>query len=237
LFGAVLWRLSFAPEMSMNFDVWMYILLGLCVVKALITVVGKNITIVNVALFGVGIYMLIANGFTWPSFVVWILVLLLDVSSGIVAGFVLVANITGLVISGSDIVIENYSDLKWVAISLISLSIILFFKYYIVEGRDRDLARLYLRGGKLWIAVAIFYGALILTGYTMKNALYFPNNIYARLLGISNVKILLSYNLKMIGRTGLCFCAVWIGRELIMMFIERQKEKKAIADMKDTYKY
>jgi len=237
LFGAVLWRLSFAPEMSMNFDVWMYILLGLCVVKVLITVVGKNITIVNVALFGVSIYMLIANGFTWPSLVVCILVFLLDVSSGIVAGFVLVANITGLVISESGIAIENYSELKWVAISLISLSIILFFQYYIVEGRDRDLARLYLRGGKLWIAVAIFYGALLLNGYTLKNELNNPDHIAIRLLGLSNVKILLSYNLKMIGRTGLCFCAVWIGRELIMIFIERKKEKKAIADMKDTYKY
>ena len=239
LFGAAFWSLSFAPEICMNFDMWLFLLLVLGGLKAL-TIVLKKYTmneIVNVAIFGVGIYMLIVHGFMWSIFIIWILLLCLEAYSGIVAIFFFVAQIAGLVTGKVGIALGNYSELKWLAITLISLSIILLFQYAIVKTRDKDFSILYLKKGKLWIVVALLYLSLILHGYTMENRVNNPNYLLTRILGLANVKLLLSYNFKMIGRAGLCFCGMWIGRELILMFKERQKEKKAIADMRDTYKY
>lgn len=69
LMGAVVWKVSFMPNLQVTFNVWEYIFYTLCVGKTVFYLTNKKTGFTNIVIFGVGLHLLISTGFTWWKFI------------------------------------------------------------------------------------------------------------------------------------------------------------------------
>ncbi len=228
VFGAALFEIAYMPGFISDFSIWMYLFWGLCVWKGITKLRNKDMTWISLAIFCLGIYLMISTGFTWWKLLgVVMLSCVTDISSGIIGSGMLLMNITfGIMKIRSVGMLQEY---RWISVLLISLSFFLLVYHYVLGERDETITKMYLGKNWYWFVVAAVYALLSLAGTAIRNTANTANTafvVYERLFGHEMVDNLLEMNPLYIGVAGAVFCLIWIGREMMLIFIEKQIEKR-----------
>lgn len=226
--GAALFEIAYMPGFISDFSIWMYLFWGLCVWKGITKLRNKDMTWISLAIFCLGIYLMISTGFTWWKLLgVVMLSCVTDISSGIIGSGMLLMNITfGIMKIRSVGMLQEY---RWISVLLISLSFFLLVYHYVLGERDETITKMYLGKNWYWFVVAAVYALLSLAGTAIRNTANTANTafvVYERLFGHEMVDNLLEMNPLYIGVAGAVFCLIWIGREMMLIFIEKQIEKR-----------
>lgn len=159
-FGVIAWKLTFYPMLDINLTIWMCMLLGLSLVKGLLKIKKKDPIILNMIMFILSIFILITSGFQW-----WKLLLLSGItfSSGLlsfeIGGGVLLLKITSLVTSTSSqhIMMDGWNEYRWVAVTLISLAVILLLECHALLERETFFLKMYHKKNKYWLLSSLFF--------------------------------------------------------------------------------
>lgn len=226
LMGASVWKLSFMPEMTIDFSIWEYIFCGLCMGKSILALFKKKTGVVSTLLFGVGTYLLIAAGFTW-----WKLILLLCMSAfcnywpGILGGCALISNVTYLILNYNKLSVLEFVDYRWIAVLLLSLALGLLWLHAMLEAQDKNIIKLYFGKNKFWILATVCYATLILMVYCINLTQGTALNFYEKILGHDAMEWMLSWNPGLVGICGASFWVIWMIRERFLIFIEKRREK------------
>lgn len=227
LMGSFVWKLSFMPEMTLDFSIWEYIFCGLCIGKSILALFNKKTGFVSTLLFGVGTYLLIAAGFTW-----WKLILLLFMSAfcnywpGILGGCALVSNVTYLILKNNKLSVIEFVDYRWIAVLLLSLASGLLYLHALLGQRDEKVIKSYFGEKLFWILATGYYVFLIIMVYSLSLGQGMAVNIYEVILGHDTFEWMLSWNPGLVGICGVSFWIIWMIRERFLVFIEMWREKR-----------
>lgn len=225
LIGAVIWKLSFVPALKMDFGVPIYVFFGLCICKSILFLFRKKTMLTSIAILLVGCYLLFSTGFSWRIVILLICVTFGDYLPGILSGSAIVANVTYLIMSNNNLVVHDYEEYRWLAVLLISLSCFLLLLHAFLEERDIVVTKTYLGKNIFWILVSVHYLVLIPMSYGINMTQGTTLDIYRKILGNSNVEWILSWNPRLVGICGICFCLIWTLREWFLIYIEKRVEK------------
>ena len=227
LMGAAVWKLSFMQGLKLDFSLWEYLFCGLCIGRSVCTIHKKKTGLIGLAIFGVGIYLLIVSGFLW-----WRLLLLIfiattgDIFYGILGGSAMIANVTYLIMSAASLSESEFSEYRWMAVLLLSLAGVLLEGHALLGERAEKIGKVYFRKNLFWILVTVFYMVLALTEKSIAISTAAPVSIHQRLLGTENVNWILSWNPELVGFFGAGFCVIWMIREWFLVFIEKRASIK-----------
>lgn len=226
LIGASVWKLSFMPNLQATFNAWNYIFCILCIGQTIFRLTKKKTGIVSAAIFGVGMYLMISTGFAW-----WKLLLLLVVTfghywSGIIGGSALVVNATYWIMNKNSFSVMEFIDYRWIAVLLVSLSLVLLLLHSLLGERDEKIIKTYFGKNMFWIVVTLYYAMLIIIAYCVNMSNGMSVNLYEKILGTDTLQWMLSWNPYRVGICGVAFCLVWMMREWFLIFIEKRLEKK-----------
>ncbi|MBQ8804191.1 MAG: protein kinase [Tyzzerella sp.] len=190
--GMVACKLIYFPDMFIGFTQWEYVLLGLLILKAAMRFAKIDPTLFNFIILGVGIYSVFDSGFNWWKLLILLLIVF---SKGVLAGAAavtaLVLNIVSIVTIYNNLSLVISGEYKWVAVLLLSLSLVLLYQYAALNSDDYKLKFMLFKRNVYWILVSITYGCCVVYGMALNN------------------KYLQSLDLFKIGMFGLAFCAIW----------------------------
>lgn len=221
LLGAAMFEMAYMPGFISNFTMWMYLFWGLCVWKGITKLRNKDMTWISFVLLCFGIFLMISTGFTWWKLLgVVALSYLTDITTGIIGSCMLLMNITlGIMKIRS---VEMLREYGWISVLLISLSFFLLIYHYVLRVRDEEMTKMYLGKNLYWFVVAAIYALLSLTEVAIRNTVA----VYEGVFGHEMVDNLLDMKPLYIGVAGAVFCLIWSGREMMLIFIEKQIEKR-----------
>ena len=231
LMGTALWKLTFMPQMTLDFSLWVYVFCGLCLGKTALVLFNKKTSLVSVLLFGVGIYLTFTTGISW-----WKILMLLLLSAfcnywpGILGGCAMISNVTYLVMNKYGLEVSEYADYRWTAVLLLSLAFILLMLHALLGERDEKIIKSYFGKNMFWIVVTAYYIMLIPLNYGISLSQGTPLDIYNKVLGSRTVEWILSWNPRLVGICGACFCVMWVIREWFLIFIEKRREKRELEE-------
>lgn len=229
LMGSSVWKLSFMPEMTLDFSIWEYLFCGLCIGKSVLALFKKKTGFVSTLLFGAGTYLLIAAGFTW-----WKLILLLFMSAfckywpGILGGCAVISNVTYLILNNRKLSVIEFVDYRWIAVLLLSLAFVLLWLHAMLGAQDEKIIKSYFGKNLFWIMATVCYATLILMVYCVNLTQGTELNFYEKILGHDTMEWMLSWNPGLVGICGASFCAIWMIRERFLIFIEKRHEKREL---------
>ncbi|MDE7431348.1 MAG: protein kinase, partial [Lachnospiraceae bacterium] len=220
--GVAACKLTLVPEMEIPFSIWEYMFWICCFGKFLLKVFKKNSMLLSMVVFGIGIYLMAGTGFSWIRL---ILLVGLTFSSGISAGFLsggaLTANFIYIVQLQNDIWQRQYSEYSWLAVTLISLSVVLLYQYALLVMEDRKVVKQLYKRGFYWMMIVLLYGLVLLTGVQIDkmgdDAVFMPLVRWLYDMGVDHYRV---------GVSGLVFCVFWTIREKVL--IRNEKRKKPI---------
>ena len=221
LLGAAMFEMAYMPGFISNFTMWMYLFWGLCVWKGITKLRNKDMALISFVLLCFGIFLMISTGFTWWKLLgVVTLSYLTDIATGIIGSCMLLMNITlGIMKIRS---VEMLREYGWISVLLISLSFFLLIYHYVLRVRDEKLTKMYLGKNLYWFVVAAIYALLSLTEVAIRNTVA----VYEGVFGHEMVDNLLDMKPLYIGVAGAVFGLIWSGREMMLIFIEKQIEKR-----------
>ena len=198
---------------------------GLCMWKGISKLRNKDMTWISLALFCLGIYLMISTGFTWWKLLgVVMLSCVTDISAGIIgSGMLLMKIISGVMKISSVGTLQGYG---WISVLLISLSFFLLFYHYVLGERDETITKMYLGKNLYWFVVAAIYALFAFSETAIRTTRDTAFDLYGRLFGHEMVDNLLDMKPLYIGVAGAVFCLIWIGREMMLIFIEKQIDKR-----------
>ena len=178
---------------------------------------------VSASIFGLGIYLLLASGFSWWKLLLFIFIVLFDIFAGVLGGSAIVANVTYLIMSAVSLSESVFSEYRWMAVLLLSLAGVLLAEHALLGERIEEIGKVYFGKNSFWIFMTAFYMVLALTemSIAISTAASFP--IHQRLLGTENVDWILSWNPELVGICGAGFCVGWMIREWFLVFIEKKR--------------
>ena len=216
-FGVMAWKLTMAQEAMIKFSLWEYIFLAGGLAKGIFKAFRKETTFISIFILGVGIYLISISQFSWIKllFLFW-MTFSSGTSSGCLSGSILIANLVSMVQQTGEIDLNSYSEYNWVPIAIISIAMVLLYQYEILDTEDRKIFYLLYKRGMYWIMVCLMYVALVVVGCaTNLTAKYVYNK------GDTFLYFFSLFDATMVGLSGLGFCLIWIVRENIFAF--RQK--------------
>ena len=227
--GVVAWKLTMAPEMIISFSLWEYIFLVGCLGKGILKAFKKDIVLLSMGVLGVGIYLMVGTGFSWIKliFLLW-MTFSSGGSSGYLSAGVLIANFISIIQQTGNNDLYFYNDYSWVAITVISIAVVLLYQYEILTMEDRKTAQLIYKKGFYWIVIIFVYASLFISGCIRNPA---AMQIYSSIMGDKIASFMMSYDQKMVGLYGLGFCLFWVGREKLLIF----RQKRQIQKMNEQY--
>ena len=226
LMGAAAWKISFMPGLEVAFSFWGYLFYFLCIGQTALHVIKKKTGFISTAIFGVGIYLMISTGFTWWKVILLFILIFGHYWSGIIGGSALVANATYWIMNYNNYSVDEFSDYRWMAVLLISLSVVLLFLHSLLGERDEKIIKSYFGKNMFWVVVTLYYAMLIF----MSSCVNMSINVYEKVLGTNMLQWILSWNPYMVGICGVAFCVVWMVREWFLIFIEKRREQKEQED-------
>lgn len=221
LVGIMTWNLTISQDCSLHFSKWEYIFALLGVAKGFLKLAKKKTVLISIIMLGVGIYLLLTMHLSIvPSLIVVFMVLSSDLLTAYVgAGFTvfgLASELQGI----NAISLNTYENYSWTPIVLVSLAVVLLYQYEILSFEDRKTARIIYKRGFYWIIVCLLYMAMILIGVTGTETL---EQFIKTIFRMNDSHVLSTINWKAAGITGLLFCLYWIGRERVLLFIEKRR--------------
>ena len=222
--GIAAWKLTMAPQMVISFSLWEYIFWAACLGKGIQKAFKKDVILLSLCVFGVGVYLLINTGFTWPKLVLLLwMTLSAGISSGYLAAGVLIANFTSLVQLSDKTNLVYGEEYSWTAVVLISLALVLICQFSLLSTEDRKTADMYYKKGLYWGAIILLYALVFLSGLVSNPA---GEEVYRSLMGDPITNFLFSFDQRMVGLYGLAFCTFWIGRGHLLMWKQKRYIQK-----------
>ena len=233
LTGAMVWKLSFSPHTTVELSVVMYIFLAMCIWAGISNGGAREFGWKDQLVLYVGIYLLITAGFSWPGL---LLLFFLLFCRGIYlslfgTGVLLIRAVYLLSLSQPSLITE-FQNLKWAAVFLLSLAVILLFNCSVLEVRD--LTNMYYKNNHYWLFLSLCYFLLIKNWYVCNSILRLPAGwqpLKWLLLKPNDVLYdmgLSPRDLEMVGIGGLAFCILWMLRERYLIMIEKSQEEKLL---------
>lgn len=231
--GVVAWKLTMAPEMIIKFSLWEYIFLIGCLGKGIQKIFKKHVVLLSMGVFGVGIYLMVATGFSWLKliFLLW-MTFSSGGSSGYLSAGVLIANFISLVQQVGNISWYSYDEYSWVTITVISIAIVLLYQYELLITEDRQTVKIFYKKGVYWGIVIAFYAVIFLSGCVMNPT---GERMYRAMMGETISNLLLSFDRKMVGLYGLGFSLFWVIREKLLIFRQKRQIQRMNAQYENEY--
>lgn len=219
--GVGAWKLTLAPEMMVSLSILEFIFWIGCLGKGILKILKKSVYGISIIVLGVGLYLLVSTGFTWIKLIILLwMVFSSGISSGYFASSIFITMLVSLVQQVSGANAMQYEEVSWIAYSLISLALVLLYQYMILSMEDRKLAKRLYRRGFYWIVICLVYALMFLNGELMNPIAL---NWHRRIFGPVIVAYLSNINIRMIGISGLLFCAFWIVREKILIHFSNRE--------------
>ena len=221
--GAVAWKMSFMPELQLVFNSLEYIFCVLCIIQTLLCFLNRKNSIVNIAIFGVGLFLMISSGVTWWKLLLLPVLMACRSLSGIIGGGALAANATYLIMNKYNYSVSEFSEYRWIAVLLLSLSFYLLLLNLLLGERDEKMIKTYFVKNLFWIAVILTYVLFMVTPLCIKMSQTMSINSYDILFGSKVTQWIMSWNPYMVGVVGGVFWLVWIIRERFLVVVENMK--------------
>ena len=223
--GAALFEIAYMPGFISDFSIWMYLFWGLCMGKGIAKLRNKDLTWIRFGLLLYGIFLMISTGFTWWKLLgLVILPCVTDIFAGVTGCSMLLMGITSEIMKVSSAgMIPEY---RWISVLLISLSFFLLFYHFLLGERDEKMTKIYLGKSWYWFAAAAVYVLLSLSEMAIRITRNTPFAVYEEVFGHEAVDAFLDVKPLYIGVAGAVFCLIWIGRETILTYMEKKREKR-----------
>ncbi len=218
--GIISWKLTIAQEMHIQFTIWKYIFWCCCFGKGIFKLLKKDTGLLSSAVLLVGIYLFVSDGFSWGKLLLLLWMIGSDgMSSGYLGGSVLISSIVSALQKFGGISLNSTGDYSWIAITFLSVSIVLLYQYMLLAIQDRITARLYYKNDFFWILPCLAYTSLIWQGMVHPSQL---EHFYLRFFGKHVFDFMNSFDKTMVGIYGLGFCIFWIIREKILILQQKR---------------
>ena len=227
LIGSSIWKLSFSENAMLDFSIWTYIFLTLCLVKYMLNIFKKKTTFVNMTIFVTGVYLLISSNFSWWKFLFLIIAVISGgVITGALAGGAITANFTYIIMQVAALKSEDYYEYRWLAVLLLTLGVFLLFAYCLLSERDEQITKIYLKKNIFWSGVTLYYVLLSMMEWNITAAKGWTFRMYEYIFGRENLNWVLSWNPQLVGIYGMLFCFIWVSREWLLILWEKRLLKK-----------
>lgn len=217
LIGISLWKLTFAPNIAIDFTVGTYVFAILCGAQGIFHIYKKENTLLNLGVLCAGVYLLVSTGFAWWKLLLLLLVVGFDVFAGLLGGSMLIINITYLLMKYNNLNPEQFRAYRWITVLVLSLSFLMLWLYYVLEQRNEKITRTYFGKSLFWKIAILGYITLILVGMSERMSV----SVYKSVLGEVRWDAFMSCNPVLVGIGGICFCTFWILREIVLEHRER----------------
>ncbi|MDY3828391.1 MAG: protein kinase [Clostridium sp.] len=219
--GTIAWKMTLVPEMNITFSLWEYIFLSGCVFKGILKAFNKDTFFESFLMFFLGIYLIISTGFTFGKF---IFILCMVFSDGVLSGYfgvgAFIINFASLLQFASESDLSMYREYNWVAITFISLAVVLLGQYFILILEERKNIQKYYEK-IFWPVIFLLYFELI---FCIQNETV--RSIFREILGDKIFYTMQEVDLQKVGIFGLIFCIFWMVREKILIFYQKSSLKK-----------
>ena len=221
--GVVAWKITMAPCMIIGLSLWEYIFWGLCLTKGVLKAFKKDVFLISTIILGVGIYLMATLGFSGGKLLLLLwMVFSFGASSGYLSAGVLIANFVSLIQCTKDAYLPLYTEYSWVAITVISIALVLIYQYELLSMEDRKTANFYYKKGLYWGLIVLVYAAILINGLVLNSH---GRVVYENVILNEMTRFLYSFDGKMVGIYGLGFCAFWILREKFLIFQQKRRLK------------
>ncbi len=231
--GAVVWKLSFMPDVPLDLSRWMYLFLILCVGKGVCKMGGKDDSLFLLPILGLGIFLMVTTGFAWWKFFGLFALLLAGPEwNGLFGAGVLITHGADLLTRNRPDILSEFQTASWIAVLLLSLAGIFLFQYFLLSRRDHALTRAYFKRNRYWFAILLAYASLFLIDYNYRKFGIYPDYM-VRMVGPQVVRSIMSWNPGRLGVCGMIFCLMWMGREYMLMFVENHRENRLFKEEQD----
>ncbi len=223
--GAVLWKLTYASGISINLSLPEYVFLLSGVGKTMLKVFKKRTGFISVAMFCIGIYLLILGGFSPIMFVLMLYaVLSRGEASGYICGGTLLINLVSIFQSHKYVATlpPVYGSL---ALTMISLSWVLFLQYALLVTDDRKYVVMLYQKRIYWSIVFAAYTLIFLNGILDNPAGKLFTSVGQKMgLNVNSAIMqgLLEINYVMIGLLGAAFCVFWLTRWQVLAYFNKK---------------
>ena len=210
-----MWKLTHIPDLSLDIGSGGYVFLIAGGYEYYLNLKKKKHGFLSFILLGLGVYILISSRFSW-----WRLLLILVIAfskesfAGLAVGGVMIIDLLSKVMRYYPEIYISMAKNNWVALLLLSFSLILFMQYSVLKERDLKTNSMYFRKNGYWVFVIALYGALLFVGLKYRySGLQNPWNIPF----IDMVKEFVDkYNLILLGLWGIGLSIVWSVRENVL---------------------
>ncbi len=224
LLGAFIWKLSFNPSWNISVSFGLIAIIFLSVSKYVFTGIKKEKYGFDLLIIVLGAYLLIRYGFSWQRLIMLLIVLIFDE----IAGWLSMGLLVMILAEKFDAYycVTNSYDLKWMAITLLSISVFMLIRFFVSEASDKTILETY---GKKYILSAypiLGYIGLLLS---WKLAVTRPERaqvLFGWLFGNNIPQRILECRFDLAGIAGLIFCFVWTGREMVIRIAGKIREEK-----------
>jgi hypothetical protein len=223
VFGVVAWKMIVVPELVISFSLWEYVFLAGCFGKGLQKAFKKDVIFLSTCILGVGIYLMVSSGFSWIK-----LILLLwmfssyGASTGYFSAGAFIANVISMIQLSSGMNWYSYREYGWVAVTIVSIAVILLYQYEILSMEDRKKS-IWMYKKYFWTLMCVGYAMLIILGQGLDP---WMEKISRCVLGDGFIDFFLSFDRTRVGICGLVFCLIWIIREQILIFFQKKQIQK-----------
>ena len=209
LMGAAVWKMSFMPNLQVDFQLWGYIFCALCILRSVLHAMKKKTAAISALIPAVGVCLMISAGFTWWKLILLTVLTCCHYWSGVLGGSALVANVTYLIMEMNHYSVTEFSNYRWTAVLLTSLSVVLLFLHSVLEERDEKIIKSYFRSNMFWVVVTLYYLSL----------LFMPLGVHVlqrMSINANTLQWILTWNPDKVGICGVFFCVVWVVREWLL---------------------
>ena len=195
--GSAVGKLAFLPKWQSELPLWVYVLCVLCIGISGVRAVREK-----------------RGTMFWGCL------------PGIIAGCVLIFDVTHRILQRNSLSVNDYAEYRWIAVLLLSLSVVLLGFHAIIKERDEDVIQIYFGKNLFWILMTACYISMVLVYWSVRATIGTDFCIFATIFGEQNVRWMMSWNPNLVGICGAAFCLAWMARERILIMLEKKQENK-----------
>lgn len=133
---------------------------------------------------------------------------------GIIFSCIIVFDITGNIMTANDLRVEQYTDIRWIAVLLLILAVGLLMAYALLKYRNDLVTGMYFKKNGLLLVGFLVFTLLLLSAICVWVASDSIAAIIDKLVGSQRVAWFMSWNPERVGACGIIFCVIWILREV-----------------------
>lgn len=220
--GAGVLKLSVFPDLVFHGNLWLNILLLLCLGKGILCIYKKDIAGISIGILGVGIMFLLTTGFSIEKLLLLIFLTFIGRETvGIFAGMVIVMESMSYISIRYSIQLSELMESKWIAVFMLSAAVVLLSWHYILGERDEELSKIYFSKNRFWVLVMAIYATWIVFPMVYKDIPFFQKYT---IIGILEkvAEWMLYWDLPRVGVAGILLCILWIGREKLLRIVNKE---------------